>query len=146
MRTESIAGQESGMATITPDDYFEIQNLVARYFHTVDNGDAEGFMGCWVEPEVFELYVSPMGRIARWQELHDVIRQLVGPDGSLKDKRHFSSNVSIKAVDPATALVMHDMIVCAVAVDPVIVATGRYNDSVAVKTDRGWKFKKRVVE
>ena len=131
--------------TIAPHDYFEIQNLVARYFLTVDNGDAEGFMDCWVESDVFEVYASPLGRITDRQELYVLMQQLTAPDGFEKHKRHFSANISVRAVSQTKVLVTHDMIVCDVSGEPKIVAVGRYNNSVAVKTDKGWKFKNRVV-
>lgn len=73
------------------------------------------------------------------------MQQLTAPDGFEKNKRHFSANLSIRAVSQTKALVTHDMIVCDVSGEPKIVAIGRYNDSVAVKMDRGWKFKSRAV-
>ena len=134
------------MVSIAPTDYFEIQNLVARYFHTVDDGDAEGFMDCWVGPGDFGLYASPLGEITDWQELYDLMKKLTAPDGFEKDKRHFASNLSIKAVSPTEALITHDMMVCDISGEPKIVAVGRYDDSVVVKTAKGWKFKSRVVK
>jgi hypothetical protein len=131
---------------ITADDYFEIQNLVARYFLTIDDGDAEGFMNCWVGPGDFELYASPLGRITDWHELNTLIQKITAPDGFEKNQRHFSANLSIKPVSPTKVLVAHDMMVCDVSGEPKIVAIGRYNDTVVVKTDKGWKFKSRAVK
>lgn len=39
----------------------------------------------------------------------------------------------------------HDMLVLEVAEPPRLVATGRYNGSVVVRTPKGWRFKSRTL-
>lgn len=58
-------------------------------------------------------------------------------------KRHQVTNLSIEPVDANTVHVTHDMIVLEVDEAPKIIATGRYDNSVVVRTSRGWKFKSR---
>ena len=42
--------------------------------------------------------------------------------------------------------VTHDMIVLEVANKPRIIATGRYNKSLVVRTPEGWRFKSRTLD
>ncbi len=135
------------MSSISFDDYQEIQSLVARYCITTDNADADGFMALWVEPDEFGGYQSgPFGSMATWQELYDFEKHHVGPGGMANGKRHQVTNLVIEPVDKDTVHVTHDMIVLEVADVPAIIATGRYNNSVVVRTDKGWKFKSRTLD
>jgi hypothetical protein len=134
------------MAQLTPLDYLEIQNLVTRYCITTDNGDADGFMDCWVAPEAFGGYDSgAFGELGTWQELYEFEKHHVGPGGDAVGNRHQATNVYIEAVSDTEAFVTHDLLVVRVADIPHIVATGRYNKSVVVKTENGWKFKSRAL-
>ena len=54
-------------------------------------------------------------------------------------------NVLIEPVTPDEACVTHDMLVLEVAEPPRLVATGRYNGSVVVRTPKGWRFKSRTL-
>lgn len=135
------------MSSISFEDYHEIQSLVSLYCITTDNADADGFMALWVEPDEFGGYESgPFGSMATWQELYDFEKHHVGPGGMANGKRHQATNLVIEPVDENTAHVTHDMIVLEVAEVPAIIATGRYNNSVAVRTDIGWKFKSRTLD
>lgn len=132
---------------ITPADYIEIQNLVAMYCITTDNADADAFMRLWVEPAEFGGYDSgAFGKMDTWQAMYEFEKHHVGPGGMANGKRHQSTNVLIEAVSATEALVTNDMLVLEVAAVPCLMATGRYNDSVVVKTDKGWKFKRRTLD
>lgn len=51
-------------------------------------------------------------------------------------------------VEPVSAdevHVTHDLIVLEVAQEPRVIATGRYDKSVVVRTDAGWRFKSRTL-
>ena len=128
-------------------DILEIKNLVANYCLTTDNADADAFMDCWVSPEEFGGYNSgPFGHMKTWEELYNFEKEHVGPGGMANGKRHQSTNVHIEFNSPTEALVTHDLIVLEVAEVPAIIATGRYNNSLVVKTDKGWKFKQRTLD
>ena len=135
------------MATLTTQDILDIQNLVADYCITTDNKDADAFMECWVSAEEFDGYDSgAFGNMQTWDELYAFEKEHVGPGGMAQGKRHQSTNISIKTVSDSEALVTNDMIVLEVAGIPMVVATGRYDDSLVVKTAKGWKFKRRTLE
>lgn len=135
------------MTSFTPEDFVEIQNLVSRYCVTTDNADADGFMECWVEPAEFGGYDSgAFGKMDTWQELYDFEKHHVGPGGMANGKRHLSLNLVIEPVSGTEALVTNDMIVLEVAEAPRVIATGRYNKGVVVKTPKGWKFKRRTLD
>jgi SnoaL-like domain len=129
---------------MTTNDILEIQNLVAAYCITTDNADVDGFMNCWVKPEEFGGYDSgAFGSLKTWQELKDFEAHHVGENGDAKGKRHQATNVIIKVINENEVLVTNDMLVFEVENIPTLVATGRYDDSVVVRTENGWKFKSR---
>ncbi|MBP9892735.1 MAG: nuclear transport factor 2 family protein [Planctomycetes bacterium] len=59
--------------------------------------------------------------------------------------RHQVLNLHIEPVSATEAHVTHDMIVLEVADAPRVIATGRYDKSVVVKTAAGWRFKRRTL-
>ncbi len=134
------------MSKLSFQDYLEIQNLVARYCLTTDNADADGFMECWVSPEDYGGYESgPFGNMPTWQELYEFEKHHVGPGGMANGKRHQATNIQIQPVSGDEVHVTHDMIVLEVAEEPRIIATGRYDDSVVVRTAAGWRFRSRTL-
>lgn len=135
------------MTHLTPSDVLEIQNLVSLYCVTTDNADADAFMQCWVEPAEFGGYDSgAFGKMDTWQEMYEFEKHHVGPGGMANGKRHLTMNVIIEPVSDAEALVTNDMIVLEVAEVPRVIASGRYNKSIVVKTPKGWKFKRRTLD
>lgn len=135
------------MKFISFEDYQEINSLITRYCLTTDDADAEAFMTCWVEPESFGGYKSgAFGDMSTWQEMYEFEKHHVGPGGMANGKRHQATNVSIEVVSATEVLVTHDMIVLEVADEPRVLATGRYNRSVVVKTKAGWRFKSRSLD
>ncbi|NBC65196.1 MAG: hypothetical protein GVY07_05955 [Bacteroidetes bacterium] len=132
---------------ITTQDLLDIQNLVTTYFIATDNKDVEGFMNCWVEPGEFEGYDSgAFGVMETWEELRDFEAHHVGEGGDANGKSHQATNVVINPVSDTEVKVTHDMLVIEVDDIPGLVATGRYNDSLVVKTEDGWKFKWRKLD
>lgn len=129
---------------ISFEDDRAIRNLVSRYCITTDNADAEAFMECWVAPEQFGGYESgPFGSMKTWEELHAFEKHHVGPGGMANGKRHQASNVLIEPVSAVEVHVTHDLIVLEVKDEPRVIATGRYDASVVVRTPKGWRFKSR---
>ncbi len=135
------------MKHITADDLAEIHNLVALYCVTTDNADADGFMQTWVEPAEFGGYDSgAFGRMDTWEAMLAFEREHVGPGGMANGKRHLSLNLVVEAVSATEVHVTHDMVVLEVAEIPKVLATGRYNRSVVLKTAAGWRFKRRTLD
>lgn len=129
---------------ITPQDHLEISNLVTRYSITTDNADVDGFMRCWVGPAEFEGYDSAsFGVMKTWDELRQFEEHHVGPGGMANGKRHQPTNVLIEPVSATEVHVTHDLLVLEVAAEPRLIATGRYDRSLVVKTPDGWRFKSR---
>lgn len=132
---------------ITFDDYLAIRNLISRYCLATDNADAEGFMACWVAPEAFGGYDSgPFGHMETWDEMYAFEKHHVGEGGMANGKRHQATNIHIEVVGPDEVRVTHDLIVLEVADEPRVIASGRYNDSVVVRTADGWRFKRRTLD
>ncbi|MBC7936576.1 MAG: nuclear transport factor 2 family protein [Rhizobacter sp.] len=129
---------------LTSEDVLNIYNLVTAYCITTDNADVDGFMNCWVPADEFEGYDSgAFGNMKTWQELKDFETHHVGPGGDANGKRHQSTNVHIEVISDDQVLTTNDMLVFEVAEIPHLVATGRYINSKVVKTNAGWKFKRR---
>ena len=132
------------MSELTLRDDREIRNLVARYCITTDDADADAFMECWVSPEEFGGYESgPFGSMPTWKDLYEFEKRHVGPGGMANGKRHQATNLVIEPISADEVHVTHDMIVLEVAAEPRVVATGRYDKSVVVRTSGGWRFKSR---
>lgn len=132
---------------MTANDLLEIQNLITTYCVATDNKDLDGFMNCWVKPEAFGGYDSgAFGNMKTWEELRAFEAHHIGEGGMANGKRHQATNIIIQPVSETEVRVTHDMIVLEVADIPFVLATGRYNDSVVVKTEQGWKFKWRKLD
>lgn len=135
------------MLKFETSDELAIRNLIARYGITTDNADVDGFMDCWVNPDEFGGYESgPFGSMKTWQELHDFEAHHVGEGGMANGKRHQATNIFIEPISATEAHVTHDLLVLEVSEIPAVIATGRYNRSLVVKTDKGWKFKSRTLD
>lgn len=134
-------------STISGEDFADIQNLVALYCVTTDNADADAFMALWVDPQDFGGYDSgAFGKMDTWQELYEFEKHHVGPGGMANGKRHQSTNIVIEPINASEVHVTNDMLVFEVAEAPYLMATGRYDKSVVVKTAKGWKFKRRTLK
>lgn len=131
---------------MTIQDELEIRNLAAAYAITTDNADVDGFMACWVPAEDFGGYESgPFGSMKTWQELKDFESHHVGEGGMAKGKRHQVTNLMVEPISANKAYVTHDLVVLETAEIPSIIATGRYDKSLVVMTENGWKFNSRTL-
>lgn len=132
--------------SITFEDFLEIHNLVSRYCITTDDADAEAFMALWVPPERFGGYESgAFGNMKTWDEMFEFEKHHVGPGGMANGKRHQATNVVIQPVSADVVHVTHDLVVLEVAQEPRVIATGRYDKSVVVRTASGWRFESRTL-
>jgi hypothetical protein len=141
-----LKGSAVSVALITSADFAEIQNLVTRYCITTDDADADAFMALWVDPPDFGGYDSgAFGKMDTWQAMYEFEKHHVGPGGMANGKRHQSTNIVIEPMSATEVHVTNDMLVFEVAQVPYLMATGRYNKSIVVKTAKGWKFKRRTL-
>lgn len=131
---------------LTTEDRLAILDLHARYYLSTDDADVDGFMHCWVESDdiAFESVFGDMhGRAAirAFEEGHVTTGMAVG-------KRHFLSNLAVRDGErEGEALATSYMTVIDVTNKPIkIVATGKYADSLLVRTDAGWRFARRKLE
>ena len=109
----------------------------------------DGAFGTFVQgldlgPDDFGGYDSgSFGSMRTWDELYSFERKHVGPGGMANGKRHQAANVLVEPISADEVHVTHDMQVLEVAQEPRLIATGRYERSVVVRTAQGWRFKAR---
>lgn len=117
------------MATPT-EDRDEILQLLYRYNHAIDSGDAEGWADTFTEDGLFEGPV-PGGLRGR--------AQLVEFASGVSGIRHMVLNPLVD-VDGDTAGVRAYILVLA---GGQVVTVGTYDDTV-VRTPAGWRFSRRL--
>ena len=121
---------------LSAEDRFAITELMARYNHAADFGDAAGFADTFTEDALFEGSASTArGR----EELMQVIRNSP-PD---RPSRHWNNNALIDGDgDDATAKVY----LLRISVDgaPQLLASAVYHDTLR-RVDGEWKFSHRKV-
>lgn len=130
---------------LTESDHREIKELHHRYYLSTDAQDVDGFMDCWAE-DGFEGFFSPSGDFTTRESLREFEDGHVHGDGMAVGKRHINTNLVVSSDGDGRALATSYMIVIDVDNAPRIIATGKYTDSVCVKTDSGWKFARRDLE
>jgi hypothetical protein len=138
-----FAQQRPSGPTLSPQDYFEIQQLYARYALYLDTGNSAGFLSLWTSDGEF-VAGRPAG------QAQAVRTPLKGTEaltrmGSVGGWRHFNSNLIITpTTDGAEGMVYLARFNMRVGAVPApIDETGIYKDTL-VRTPAGWRFKKRV--
>jgi hypothetical protein len=137
------AAAEGGAASkLTADDYIEIQQLYANYAHALDKGEGERFAATFVLDGEFTGGRGP----GRGSEVRDPIKSkdallAMGSRGGL---RHFNANLVITPTPEGVKGSVYLLLFNARSIPATIVETAIYEDTL-VKTQQGWKFKKRVV-
>ena len=117
------------------EDVLAIHELVARYAHALDSGDAEAFVATFTPDGVFDN--PPTHREGREQLL------LMGGNraGSVGATRHFMSNVIVEGDGQRATVKAYLMMTRGIGQEPGIAV---YNDDL-VKVDGKWLFKIRRV-
>lgn len=113
------------------EDRDEILQLLYRYNHAIDSGDAEGWADTFAEGAVFDALGG--GQVITGRE------DLVAFASSVKGIRHVVMNPLID-VDGDTAKVRAYLMFL---MGTTIAGVGVYDDDV-VRTAQGWRFAKRV--
>jgi uncharacterized protein (TIGR02246 family) len=122
---------------LTTEDRLAILDLFARYAHTLDSADKDGFVSTWAEDGVFDIgsQETVRGREA-------LRARFANPQPEGVRNRHVTTNILIDGDgDHATA----NAYVTVIRVDAEgrhIRLTGVYNDNLR-KIDGAWKFAHR---
>jgi hypothetical protein len=128
-----VYAQQSGRSdSLTTQDHIDIQQLYARYYQTIDAGDAEGWAGTFTSDGVFNNVKG-----------HDALAEFIRRAGANRPLRHLHSNLIVTAM-PQGATGSVYVVQIDVKARPLTVASySRYDDTL-VKTPQGWRFKTRM--
>lgn len=118
-------------ASLTTQDYIDIQQLYARYNHTLDSGDAEGYAALFTPDGAFNANVG-----------HDALVRFV-KNRTAGDLRHWNTNLLITPTSEGAGGTVYLMFLNVSTRPPALANNAaKYTDSM-VKTPQGWRFKKR---
>src|SRR5262249_46755274 len=121
---------QEGTMPSTAEDRDEILQLVYRYNHAVDGGDAKGWAATFTEDAVFE--VGPTVITGR-EGLVDFASNMSA------GMRHVLANPVIEVTGDAASIRAYVFVFRGKELS----VTGNYDDQV-VRTPEGWRFAKRV--
>lgn len=120
--------------SLTADDYIEIQQLYAKYAHTLDLGDADGWANTFTSDGVF-------GESKGYDQLKAFAEGFMqGFEGAA---RHWNTQVLITPTADGAHGSCYLLLVDPRSQPYTIMAAGLYQDRV-VKTSAGWRFEERV--
>ena len=132
-----LVGTSWAADTLSAQDYFEIQQLYARYNIAIDSGDAEGWAATFTPDGVFNTFSGHdalVGFIKTWRE------KLNGAT-----RKHWNNNLQVTGNSKEASATTYLMLVDFGTKPPSILMTGSYTDSL-VKTKDGWRFTKRMTK
>ena len=113
----------------TAEDRDEILQLMYRYNHLIDSGDASGWAATFTEDGVFDV----AGQVRSGRD------ELTAFAASVRGFRHSVVNPVIDVTGDAATVRAYFV----VYKDAAILGTGSYADEL-VRTPAGWRFAKRV--
>jgi uncharacterized protein (TIGR02246 family) len=132
-----FAGTCSAASGLSAQDYFEIQQLYARYNIAIDSGDAEGWAATFTPDGVFNTFSGHdalVGFVKTWRE------KLNGAT-----RKHWNNNLQITGTSREATASVYLILVDFSTKPPSILTTATYTDSL-VKTKDGWRFTKRTTK
>jgi len=132
-----FAGTCMAANELSAQDYFEIQQLYARYNIAIDSGDAEGWAATFTPDGVFNTFNGHdalVGFVKAWRE------KLGGAT-----RKHWNNNLLIAGNSKEANASVYLILVDFSTKPPSIVGTATYTDSL-VKTKDGWRFTKRTTK
>jgi hypothetical protein len=132
-----FAGTCSAASGLSAQDYFEIQQLYARYNIAIDSGDAEGWAATFTPDGVFNTFSGHdalVGFVKTWRE------KLNGAT-----RKHWNNNLQISGNSKEANASVYLILVDFSTKPPSILTTATYTDSL-VKTKDGWRFTKRTTK
>jgi hypothetical protein len=124
-------------ATLTPQDYNEIQQLYARYNWAIDTVDADAFTAVFTPDGQF-------GNNIGHDALANFIRTNVARDVAANHRHHWNSNMMLTATPEGAKGAMYLLAINSGTRPPTILGSFHYDDTL-VRTPQGWRFKKRIV-
>jgi uncharacterized protein (TIGR02246 family) len=120
---------------MTAQDYFEIQQLYAKYNHAIDSGNAEAYADTFTPDGVFN---NNAGREA----LVKFVKETWMGRMNGATRQHWNTNLMITG-DAKTAKGSVYLMLVDLATKPVSIMTMAMYDDELVKTPQGWRFTKR---
>ena len=132
-----FAGTCAAAGALSAQDYFEIQQLYARYNNAIDSGDAEGWAATFTPDGVFNTFVGHdalVNFVKTWRE------KLGGAT-----RKHWNNNLQITGSSKEANGSVYLMLVDFSTKPPGIVGTASYTDNL-VRTKDGWRFTKRTTK
>jgi len=122
---------QSAAPKLTTQDYIDIEQNYANYYHTIDAGDAEGWADTFTDDGNFN---GTIGRAALIES-----RRRAGPSKT----RHVVSNLVITPTAEGANGSLYVFIFDPQEVPVKINSYSRYDDTL-VKTSKGWRFKTKM--
>jgi hypothetical protein len=122
---------------LSAQDYFEIQQLYARYNIAIDSGDGEGWAATFTPDGVFNTFIGHdalVNFVKMWRE------KLGGAT-----RKHWNNNLQITGSSKEASASVYLILVDFNTKPPGIVGTATYTDSL-IKTKDGWRFTKRTTK
>ena len=137
-----VSAQQRRTATLTAQDYIEIQQLYANYAHALDKGQGERFAATFTPDGEFTRG-RPAGRAA------EARTPLKGTEGLIKmgstgGGRHFTVDLVVTPTPEGANGSCYLLLFNARNVPATITETAIYEDTL-VRTREGWRFKTRIV-
>jgi hypothetical protein len=137
-----LKARASGQLSLAPQDVLDIQELVARYPYTLDNGGEGGraLAELFTEDGVF---VTPQ---ATYSGREALLKMASGhrPGQGPAYARNFATNTLLEpTADGAKGRVYAVIIALGENRQPSSVVTGGHFEDAYVKTPQGWRFKRR---
>src|ERR1700685_1618433 len=130
-----FAGTCAAAGAMSAQDYFEIQQLYARYNNAIDSGDAEGWAATFTPDGVFNTFVGHdalVNFVKTWRE------KLGGGT-----RKHWNTNLQLTGNAKEASGSVYLMLVDFSTKPLSFVPTAPYADSL-IKTRDGWRFTKRT--
>ncbi|MGE3443129.1 MAG: nuclear transport factor 2 family protein [Acidimicrobiia bacterium] len=121
---------------LSADDIVAIQQLLAKYNHTVDANDPDGFVSCFVPEGSMDSGAGPIVG-------HEKLKKLPPYVARMNGARHFATNVLVEGDGDEATVKAYLAMILPDGDGKKIASCGVYNDTVT-RTASGWKFVTRV--
>lgn len=123
--------QQRRDASLSTQDYIDIQQLYARYNHLIDGGDAEGYAALF----------TPDGSFNN-NKGHDALVAFI-KNRNAPNLRHWNTNLVITPTAEGASGAVYLMFLNVAERPATVGNAGKYEDTL-VRTPQGWRFKTRV--
>ena len=137
-----LKARASGVRSLAPQDVLDIQQLVARYPYTLDNGGDGGraLAGLFTEDGVF---VTPQATYSGREALLKMASGHRPGQGPALARNHAMNPLLEATADGAKGRVYAVIIALGENKEPSSIVTGGHFEDLYVKTQQGWRFKRR---